>query len=82
MYEEGAGRGPVGKSAVVGMKDHDTGQVAAEVVEATDKNTLQGFVAVNTEVGAVVYTDEHRSYQSLPRPHQSVKHSVKEFVDG
>ncbi len=76
------GRGPVGKTAVVGMKDRETGQVTAEVVESTDRNTLEGFVAVNTEVGAVVYTDEHRSYQSLPRPHMAVKHSAKEFVNG
>jgi len=76
------GRGPAGKTAVVGMKDRETGQVTAEVVESTDRNTLEGFVAVNTEVDAVVYTDEHKSYAQLPRPHQSVKHSVKEFVDG
>ena len=77
-----AGRGPVGKTAVVGMKDRDTNRVEAEVVETTDKHTLQGFVAVNTEVDAVVYTDEHRSYLGLPRPHQAVKHSAKEYVDG
>ena len=79
---EGTGRGAVGKTAVVGMKDRDSNRVEAEVVEATDRNTLQGFVAVNTEVDAVVYTDEHASYRGLPRPHQSVKHSAKEYVDG
>ncbi len=76
------GRGSVGKTAVVGMKDRETNRVEAEVVESTDKQTLQGFVEVNTETDAVVYTDEHKSYDSLARPHQSVKHSVKEFVDG
>ncbi len=76
------GGGTVGKAAVVGMKDRDTGMIVAEVPGSTDKNTLQGFVAVNTEVDAVVYTDEHRSYQGLPRPHWSVKHSAKEYVDG
>ena len=76
------GRGSVGKTAVVGMKDRETNRVEAEVVESTDKHTLQGFVEVNTETDAVVYTDEHKSYDSLARPHQSVKHSVKEFVDG
>ena len=39
-----AGRGPVGKTAVVGMKDRTTKQVAARVIESTDKPTLQGFV--------------------------------------
>ena len=30
----------------------------------------------------MVYTDEARAYQGLPRPHESVKHSVSEFVRG
>ena len=71
-----------GKTAVVGMKDRESGLVTAEVVENTDKNTLQGFVAVNTEVEAMVFTDEHGSYRGLPRSHQAVKHSVKQYVDG
>ena len=37
-----AGRGPVGENAVVGMKDRVTGQIASQVVEATDAPTLQG----------------------------------------
>ena len=41
---EGTGRGPVGKTAVVGAKDRQTGQVAARVIERTDRETLQGFV--------------------------------------
>lgn len=77
-----AGRGPVGKTAVVGMKDRDTGKVEAEVVETTDAHTLQGFVEVNTEVDATVYTDEARAYQGMHRVHESVKHSAKEFVNG
>ncbi|MCY4474657.1 MAG: IS1595 family transposase [Chloroflexi bacterium] len=82
LKEEGFGRGPSGKTAAVGMKDRDTGMVVAEVPGSTDKNALQGFIAVNTEVESVVYTDEHGSYRGLPRPHQAVKHSVKEYVDG
>ena len=39
-----AGCGPVGKTAVVGMKDRETGQIGSHVVEATDAPTLQGFV--------------------------------------
>ena len=82
LKEQGIGRGTVGKTAVVGLKDRDSGMIAAEVVETTDKNTLQGFVAVNTEVDAVVYTDEHGSYRNLPRPHMAVNHSAKEYVNG
>ena len=38
-----AGRGTVGKTAVAGAKDRDTGQIAAEVVPDTKADTLQGF---------------------------------------
>ena len=77
-----AGRGAVGKQPVVGMKERESGKVAAEVVQTTDKHTLQGFVAVNTEVHATVYTDEAQAYVGMRRRHESVKHSVKEFVRG
>ena len=39
-----AGRGPVGKTAVVGVKDRFTGMVSASVVTRTDRDTLQDFV--------------------------------------
>ena len=75
-----AGRGTVGKTAVVGMKSRDTNEVQAQVVESTDKVTLQGFVVENTTPATVVYTDEARAYTGLPREHQTVGHSVGEFV--
>ena len=77
-----AGRGTVGKTAVVGVLDRDSGNVQAQVVEATDKATLQGFVADNTTENAIVYTDEARAYKGMPRQHKVVKHSVGEFVNG
>ena len=75
-----AGRGTVGKTAVVGMKNRDTNQVQAEVVEATDKATLQGFVVENTTPDTVVYTDEAMAYSGLPRTHLAVGHGVGEYV--
>ena len=75
------GRGPVGKAAVVGMKDRETNQVDAEVVEFTDKATLQAFVLNRTEAGVKVYTDEAAAYQGLLN-HEAVKHSVREYVHG
>ncbi len=77
-----AGRGPVGKIAVVGMKERETGEVKARVIEATDRATLQGFVIENTVEDTVVYTDDARAYLGLPRPHETVKHSVGEYVRG
>lgn len=75
-----AGRGTVGKTAVVGMKERESNKVHAEVVEATDKATLQGFVTDNTDEGAIVYTDDARAYLGMPRRHATVKHSVGEYV--
>ena len=74
-----AGRGPVGKTAVVGARDRATGQVAAQVIEAVDGPTLRGFVTDHAVQGAMVYTDDARAYRGLPR-HESVSHSTGEYV--
>ena len=74
------GRGPTGKSAVVGMKDRKTNQVRATVVDSTDSETLQGFVKKNTHPGAKVYTDDTTVYSDLPFDHESVRHGVGEYV--
>ena len=76
-----AGRGGTGKTAVAGVKDRDTNHVAAQVIERTDRRTLQGFVAEHTEPGARVYTDEHGSYRGLPN-HETVRHSIGNYVNG
>ena len=75
-----AGRGPVGKTAVVGIKDRTSKRVRAAVVEHTDAETLQGFVAAHAAHGAVVYTDGEHAYEGLLFRHESVKHSVGEYV--
>ena len=76
-----AGRGPVGKAAVVGMKDRETGQVVAKPVSFTDQATLHGFVMQNTTPGSAVYTDDATAYRHLPdRLHMAVKHSAGEYV--
>ena len=76
-----AGRGSVGKAPVVGMKDRNTNQVKAEVIEHPDKPTLQRFVHQNTDNFAQVYTDEWASYRGINRQHQIVRHSAKEYVN-
>ncbi len=76
-----AGGGAVGKTAVAGAKDRETNRVSAKVVERTDKRTLQGFVRESVIEGAKVYTDDHGSYRGLSGfEHESVKHSVGEYV--
>ena len=76
-----AGRGTIGKAAVVGAKDRTTKRVSAKVVEGTDAKTLQGFVRGQAQPGATVYTDDHAAYRGLGGfRHESVKHSVSEYV--
>ena len=78
----GTGRGAVGKTAVVGIKDRPTNEVRAEVVTETDAETLQDFVEENTEEDATVYTDDAAAYKGVEREHESVRHSVSEYVRG
>lgn len=78
--KELSGRGPAGKTAVVGAKDRETGQIAAKVAESTDAPTLQGFVEGVTALDAKVYTDEAKAYEDMDRDHESVNHSVGEYV--
>ena len=79
-----AGRGSVGKIAVVGAKDRETNSVSATVVESVDRRSLEGFIQGRTQKGATVYTDDHGGYDSLwlDFEHESVKHSVREYVRG
>ena len=74
------GRGPVGKTAVVGIKDRATKQVRAKVTQRVDSESLQGFVKDNALPGTQVYTDDATAYDGLPFPHESVRHSVSEYV--
>ncbi len=76
-----AGRGAVGKTAIVGMKDRETNHVSLAVAPATDKATLQGFVQAHTEDGAMVYTDDAKAYVGLPN-HRSVNHTAGHYVVG
>ena len=77
-----AGRGTVGKTAVVGAKDRKTNKIKAKVVENTDAKALQKFVADTAAKGATVYSDDAAAYKGVPFDHASVRHSVGEYVDG
>ena len=73
-----AGRGAVGKAPVVVAVERN-GDVVAVPVEATDKETLQGFELSNVAAGSLVMTDESRSYSGLSATglyrHKTVTHS-------
>ena len=76
------GRGPVGKTAVVGARNRETKKVAAKVVTSTDKATLQGFLKEHADPGATVYTDDAKAYETLPFNHAAVKRLLGEYVRG
>ena len=77
-----AGRGTVGKTAVVGAKHRASNQVTAKVIENTDKSTLHDFIRDHVEEGSKVFTDDHKSYRELKNYyHQYVTHSAGEYVN-
>lgn len=85
------GRGAVGKTGVLGMRERD-GHVKAVVLNGTTEKEILGYIFSCVLPGSTLMTDEHASYQNLPPlglfsdipsyDHQSVNHSAKEFVNG
>jgi transposase-like protein len=76
-----AGRGAVGKVAVLGMRERG-GDVKAKVLFDTKAETIQAELAKTITDRSVLCTDEHRSYIGVPNMHLVVNHSAKQFVDG
>lgn len=77
-----AGRGTVGKQAVLGIRERG-GKSVAMPVDSTSKDSLQAKISEHVEVGSMVCTDEHKSYDGLESKgyeHGSVKHSAGEYV--
>ncbi len=78
-----AGRGAVGKQAVIGMKARG-GPVRAVPISNTDQHTLQTTIHENITTGSQLFTDDHKGYIGIERAyqHDTVNHSAKEFVNG
>lgn len=75
-----AGRGAVGKTPVLGIKER-SGLVRAFPINGTERADLHGAIAQNVRAGSTVYTDCHRSYAGMTGyNHHAVKHSVGEYV--
>lgn len=78
-----AGRGSVGKSAVVGIKHRDSRQVSAQVIDDTRRTTLHGFITDHATEGTTVMTDDFISYRQLDEyKRRFVRHSAGEYVVG
>lgn len=78
-----AGRGTVGKHAVLGMRERG-GRTVAAPIAGTDQATMRAAIGRAVAPGATVYTDEHPSYRRLAGDytHRTVNHGAKRFVDG
>jgi transposase-like protein len=77
-----AGRGPVGKTAVLGMRERD-GRTRATPIEATDSDVIHDEIREHVEPGAAIHTDEFAAYRGLTGfTHESGNHGASEFVRG
>lgn len=75
-----AGRGAVGKTAVAVVKDRDTNHVRAKVVRKAGGETMEDFINEHIEGHAVVFSNESTVNNGLPHAHETVGHSVGEYV--
>jgi transposase-like protein len=75
-----AGRGAVGKTAVLGMRERG-GRTKARPVDGTDAETLRAEIRESVEAGSTIYTDEHGGYAGLgDYQHETIVHSAGEYV--
>ncbi|MDE0152491.1 MAG: IS1595 family transposase [Gammaproteobacteria bacterium] len=76
-----AGRGAVGKQAVLGMRERG-GKTVAKPIQNTDRDTVQSVVREHVRPGSTICTDEAGCYAGIAHRHHTVNHSAKEYVDG
>ncbi len=78
------GRGTVGKTAVVGLREKK-GRTIAKPVNNTDTATLHAMVHQHVETGSILHTDEHSGYQGLDGifyKHKTINHGQGEYARG
>lgn len=76
-----AGRGNVGKIAVLGMRERG-GSFKGKVLKDTTADTIQTELNANIADDATLCTDEHASYKDNKQKQLTVNHSARQFVDG
>ncbi len=77
-----AGRGAVGKAAVLGMRERG-GRTVAMPVEDVNTANLHRAIHTHIEAGSALHTDEHAAYMGLGGlffTRASVNHSAGEYV--
>jgi transposase-like protein len=75
-----AGRGTVGKTPVLGMRERG-GRTVAMPIAGTDAETIQSAIHQHVEPGSVIHTDEAGAYRGIDGfDHGTVNHSAGEYV--
>ncbi len=79
-----AGRGSVGKTAVLGMRERGKGgRTKAKPVASVDVGSLHAEIHLSVESGSTIHTDEHGGYKGLDGmfyKHESINHGHGEYV--
>jgi len=78
-----AGRGPVGKTPVVGMRERG-GRTRAKPIKDVDSATLKAAVIASVRAGSILHTDEGSAYNGLDKTYEraSVNHSEGLYSKG
>ncbi len=74
------GRSTKTKTAVVGMKERETGKIKARSMGVINKDTMRKEIQNNTTDESIIISDEARHYMGISD--FMVNHSVGEFVNG
>jgi transposase-like protein len=76
------GRGPVGNTAVIGMREKG-GRTKARVIADAGANSIHLAVHSSVSAGSMLHTDEHGGYVGLEGlffTHERINHSAGEYV--
>ena len=79
-----AGRGAVGKTAVLAMRERG-GRTVALPIGSADSGTIKGEIIDRVDIGSTIYTDGAAVYQGLDGllyRHDSVDHGAGEYARG
>jgi transposase-like protein len=78
------GRGPVGKTAVLGLRERGKGgRTKAMKLNNTEAGTVVDTITQHVAVGATLHTDEHGAYRDIGGlffDHATINHSQGEYV--
>ncbi len=77
-----AGRGTVGKTPVIGMRERG-GRTVAMPIDGVDRATVQAVIERHVEVGSTLHTDESGAYSGIHfsgYDHYTVNHGDGEYV--